>query len=317
MDYIYCPCCGQFKARSNFYSSNKTKSGINHVGCKSCLLESATTLIDKKTGERKDDKSKAIATLRKLDLPYLDDVYESQLNALADSVNEKLRGTAWATYITMIASLPQYRNLDFSASSFAVDDLENNTEENIKIVQKTIREAKKIFGSGYTDEELQYLGDELKDWKTRYECNTKAQEEVFENLALVKLLKKKALLEGKPTDKLDKQQQDWLDSGGLKPKQNSTDTLSDAQTFGTLIQKYEETRPLPEIDPELEDVDKIGLYITTFYTGHMSKMLGLKNRFSYIYEKFIKKYTVTKPQYDEDDDSEDIFDKVFGSIEED
>lgn len=46
--------------------------------------------------------------------------------------------------------------------------------------------------------------------------------------------------------------------------------------MGTLIQKYEETRPLPEIDPELADVDKIGTYIDAFYRGHASKMLGLK-----------------------------------------
>jgi hypothetical protein len=32
-------------------------------------------------------------------------------------------------------------------------------------------------------------------------------------------------------------------------------------------------------------------------------------------EKFIKKYTVDKPQYDEDADSETLFDQIFGSSE--
>ena len=45
-------------------------------------------------------------------------------------------------------------------------------------------------------------------------------------------------------------------------------------------------------------------------------MLGLKNAFSHIYEKVMKKYTVTRPQYDEDEDSEIIFEKVFGSSSE-
>ena len=92
--------------------------------------------------------------------------------------------------------------------------------------------------------------------------------------------------------------------------------MSNAQTLGTLIQKYEETRPLPEIDPELQDVDKIGLYIDAFYRGHACKMLGLKNRFSNIYERIMSKYTVKPPEYDEEDESETIFEKVFGTKDE-
>ena len=90
----------------------------------------------------------------------------------------------------------------------------------------------------------------------------------------------------------------------------------DLETVSTLIQKYEETRPLPDIDPELSDVDKIGLYIDAFYRGHASKMLGLKNRFSNIYEKVMSKYAVNPPSYDEESDSEILFDKIFGSQEE-
>ena len=47
----------------------------------------------------------------------------------------------------------------------------------------------------------------------------------------------------------------------------------------------------------------------------MSRMMGLKNAFSHTYEKFIKKYTVDKPQYDEDTDSEALFDQIFGTRE--
>lgn len=315
LDYIYCPICGQFKSAENsFYHSKKSISGYAHCGCKQCLLNEATDLVDKKTNERVDNRDKTIAVFRKLDLPFIEDVYRSQLNLIKEEGGSR-RGTAYSQLLTLVSSLPQYQNKSFKDSEFGISDLENNTEENKKIVQKTVKMAKKVFGGGYTDEEYNFLGEELNDWKSRYECNTKAQEEVFENLALIKLLKKRALLEGKPTKDLDKQQQDWLDAGNLKPKQNSTDAFSDAQTFGTLIQKYEETRPLPEIDPELEDIDKIGLYIDTFYRGHASKMLGLKNRFSNLYEKVMSKYTVTPPEYDGESDSEVLFEKIFGSVE--
>ena len=66
------------------------------------------------------------------------------------------------------------------------------------------------------------------------------------------------------------------------------------------------------IRDRFKDVDKIGLYIDVFFKGHLSKMMGLKNAFSNLYEKFMAKYTVTKPQYDEDSDSEALFDQIFG-----
>jgi len=50
-----------------------------------------------------------------------------------------------------------------------------------------------------------------------------------------------------------------------------------------------------------------------FFKGHLSKMMGLKNAFSSMYDKFMKKYTVKKPEYDEDTDSEELFDKIFGN----
>ena len=100
----------------------------------------------------------------------------------------------------------------------------------------------------------------------------------------------------------------------MQPKQNAGDTTADNQTFGTLIDKWENERPLPEIDEELKDVDKIGLYIDTFFKGHTCKMLDKKNAFSNLYSSMMKKFTVNKPEYESDEsyDSELVFDKMFG-----
>ena len=215
----------------------------------------------------------------------------------------------------MVRSLPQYKGTHWNDSEFAIDDEDNNMEENVRIVQKTLKAAKKRFGTDYNKEELMFLENEYQDWISRYDCSQKAQEETFQNLSILKLMKRNAIRKGMSTKDLDYSYQQWLDTGNLKPKQNTLDTFSDAQTMGTLIQKYEETRPLPEIDPELADVDKIGTYIDAFYRGHASKMLGLKNRFSNIYEKVMAKYAVKQPSYDEETDSEILFDKIFGSKE--
>lgn len=311
-DVILCPKCNKFKARSNFYQNKNYDAGFFPI-CKECLLQMAT---DKnKDGTYRDNKEKAKNTLRIMDLPFIESVYDNAINDVTNAVNEKNRGTAWQQWMVMLSSLPNWKGKTWKDSEFK-ENSEYDDEYEVKENQKTIKKAKKRFGLGaYTNEEYMFLENEYQDWTTRYECNTKAQEEIFERLSQKKLEIRKASMNGQPTKDLDKTYQELLNSGNILPKQVTLDTMADAQTLGTLIQKYEETRPLPEIDPELEDVDKIGIYIDTFFRGHASKMLGLKNRFSNLYEKVMSKYTVKPPEYDDETDTEAIFEKIFGSVD--
>ena len=99
---------------------------------------------------------------------------------------------------------------------------------------------------------------------------------------------------------------------GIKPNQNSGDSLVNQLSFDQMIEKWEEEKPIPEPEGVFKDIDKIGMLIDVFFRGHMAKMMGIKNAFSTIYEKFMSKYTVTKPQYDEGADGETLFNRIFG-----
>lgn len=189
-------------------------------------------------------------------------------------------------------------------------EFENNE---IQVESAVDDSTRRFFGKGFTDEDYQFLQEQYDDWTTRHECKTKAQEEIFKRICFKQLEILKATKVGNDTKDLDNTFQSLLDTAKLKPKQNTADTMSDAQTFGTLIDKYENTRPLPEIDEDLKDVDKIGLYLDVFFKGHLAKMMGLKNGLSNLYSKFIKKYTVEKPEYKNDEDSEALFDAIFGN----
>ena len=171
----------------------------------------------------------------------------------------------------------------------------------------------RFFGAGFSDEDYEYLKTEYDDWVARHECKTKAQEEIFKRICFKQLEILKATRRGEDTKNLDDTFQKLIDTAKLQPKQYSGDTTADNQTFGTLIDKWENTRPLPEIDEELKDVDKIGLYINIFFKGHLAKMMGLKNGLSSLYTKFMKKYTVEKPEYSDDENSEILFDTIFGN----
>lgn len=311
-DLIRCSKCGEFLSRRSFYQNKNNATGVFHE-CKKCILKDATD-YDKKTDTYIDNKEKTKHMLMLMNLPFDEKFYDSLIENINNDVAERQYGTAWSKYITAVSSLPQYKGLSWKDSEFVMGS-EYDDEAEIRENKNTIKKAKKRFGFGYTNEEYMWLEHEYQDWVSRYECNTKAQESIFERLCCKKLEIRKATMNGQPTKDLDRTYQDLLNSGNILPKQVTLDTMTDAQTLGTLIQKYEETRPLPEIDPELEDVDKIGLYIDAFFRGHASKMLGLKNRFSNIYEKVMSKYTVKPPEYDNEEDTEVIFEKIFGSVD--
>ena len=304
--YVYCHHCNEFIARESFYVDNRNASGVFHI-CKKCVLE-IVEQRKKKTDKPNETKDSVKRMLQMMDLPYIDELYESCCKTVADEVNESNRKSPFIMMLTCLKSLPQYQGKTWEDSD--VDVEEDGTSRKIK--QSTIRR----FGQGFSNDDYIFLQEQYDDWITRYECKTKAQEELFERLCFKKLEIFKATKAGKSTKDLDETYQKIMQTANITPKQNSLDTLSEGQTLGKLIEKWETERPIPEIDPELRDVDKIGQYIDVFFKGHMAKLLNLKNPLQHIYENFIRKFTVTKPEYDEDSDSEELFDKIFGRTDE-
>lgn len=308
-DVVLCPKCNTFKARSNFYQNKDYDSEFFPI-CKDCLIKMSTD-FDKKTNTYKDNKEKAKHTLMLMDRPFIEEVYDNAISDITNATNEKNRSTAWVQYITMINSLPNWRGLRFKDSEYK-DKSEYDDEYEIKENQKTIKKAKKRFGPGYSNEDYMWLENEYQDWVTRYECETKSQEIIFQRIAFKTWEIMKATRNGQPTKDLDASLQSLLSSGDLLPRQDKNNSASDSLTFGQLIDKWENEQSIPEPTDEFKDVDRIGLLIDVFFKGHLAKMMGLKNAFSRTYENFMKKYTVNKPEYDEDTDSEILFDQIFG-----
>ncbi len=312
-EILLCPKCNEFKKNTFFYTDRSYGSQRFPI-CKQCLqlMSEQRDDIRKPVNETKESFQKV---LRFMDKPYFDRLYEQIFkrkveNKPNDEVGEL---SILPNYMTVINSFPQYSGKTWADSDFGnIVSIDEDDVEETKIVKSTVIDGKKHFGSGFTEEELMFLETEYRDWISRYECNTKAQEKVFRGLCMNELQRMNAIRKGQPTKDLDKAYQDWLDTGNLKPKQNSMDTMSEAQTFGTLIQKFETERPLPEMDEEFKDIDKIGLYDEVFIRGHMAKALGIKNRFSHIYENFMRQFTAVKPENEDEEDSEVLFDQIFG-----
>lgn len=305
---LKCPVCNEFVSTSEgFYSDKRYATGY-FPKCKKCVRVQVEQRV-KANQEPNETIESVQRMLQEMDLPYIDELYKTQCKVVADASNEKNRHSAFVAYLVPIKSLPQYVNKTWKDSEFADDD--TNPEYEQKEVKKVIKAGRKRFGN-YPNDELMYLENEYQDWTTRYPCESKAQEILVKRICFTELAIEKTQKSGKDTKELDKTLQELMSSLNVKPSQKNSNSLTDSMTFGQLIDKWEQEKPIPEPEDEFKDIDKIGLYIDVFFKGHLSKMMGLKNAFSSLYERYIAKYTVKKPEYDEDTDSEILFDKIFG-----
>ena len=316
-EILFCPKCGEWKDAEGYFYRDANYEANRFPVCKQCLLKMVEKRVDGKSYESVETVK---PVLQFMDRPYIESYYESCVKSVVEGLGKYQKNSPFLAYMTGIQSLPHYKGKTWKDSVYDMsggEDINSDSDPDSGINENSrlIKAARKRFGYDYDLPDLQFLETQYEDWVSRYECQTKAQEEIFERLAFKKWEINKATKAGDSTTQLDKTYQDLLNTANITPKQAGMDAFADAQTLGTLIQKWEEEKPLPEIDPELRDVDKIGLYIDAFFRGHTSKMLGIKNKFSYLYEKVMSKYTVKPPEYEDEEASEAVFNKIFGSVE--
>lgn len=308
---FYCSACQKHykKQDSNFCKSQSPifegNNGFVHI-CKHCTDKYFSQLVDLFSG----NEEKAMDRMCQLfDWYYSDKIFAATRKISAD----RSRVCAYPAK----ANLPQY---DAKGKTYintikdretktidTFDDLEEakNSGE-IKVSKKTIA----FFGLGFAPEQYVFLQEQYSDWTARHECKTKTQEEIFKNLCIAQLnIQIAQQTNGKVKEAMDTFQ-NLLGTANLKPCQTNDNTIADQNTFGTLIKKWENEKPISEPDPEWKDVDGIAKYISIYFLGHLCKMMNIKNSYARMYEEEMAKYKVDKPEYEGDDEA--LFDSVFG-----
>lgn len=310
-DVLRCPICGKFRHEKYGFYMDKRFFMNRFPICKHCLLAMVQQQTNKamKPNETKESVQRV---LRMMDIAYIDSFYNKCVKSTLDNTGENSKNSPFLVYITSMKALPQYQNKHWEDSEFPEDDTVIEDDQKNRKVRKEIR---RLFGSGFTESDYLFLQDQYDDWKSRTQIDTKSQETYMIRICCKLLDIWKAEKAGKDTEKLDKSLNELMNAANLQPKQNVNNASTDNLTFGQLIEKWENEKPISEPAPEFKDVDGIGKYLRVFFAGHLAKALGLKNAYSTEYDEAIKQYTVTKPQATEESNSEEIYNKLFGSNE--
>lgn len=286
-----CSMCGEIKIvnTSNFYKSYsilyKSMPDQRMSICKNCVFDLYNNFVIKF-----EDKKRAVyETCKLLDIYYCDDIYNAAVKQAKKQKSEVL-----GIYMTKVLSLQQYRNKIFLDS-----DSYDKEEELKRITCDVERDAISFWGEGLSIGDYKYLENEYKNLTTRFESDSYSQEMLFQEIAFQRLDIKKKRAMGQSVDKELKTLQDLLGSSGIKPIQESANMASDQSSFGTLIKKYENEKPIPEPLESWTTHDWIRKYVVVWFLGNLCNMLGKANPFKEEWEEEMDKYTVRNEEESE------------------
>lgn len=299
---LLCTCCGKSQPISKFYiSSSYLYKALGYIPvCKDCIGE----IYERYKNKYKDDRLTIYNFCRLLDLPYS----ESSLEG-AKQHSEK---TGWKLYQSYLKQINSFGDINNVGTCFEEGEMlqlneiseDNNEEEYIFTDDFEVTpEMKTFWGKGYSDEEYRKLEQLYMELVNNYECDSPVQVMLFKNIAKTQLQADKELEAGNVAtyDKLMKTLSTILTDSNIKPVQETGANATEQATFGTLIKKWENEKPIPDPLPEWKKADVLR-YVKIWFLGHLSRMLNLDNPFKEEYEEELKKYTIESPFDDEEGD---------------
>lgn len=322
-----CRMCGSAYGKLNgyFYKSYaQLHKGTGYLPiCKSCVDK----LFGEYLKEFNDQKLACKEMCRKLDIYWGEDVYE--------------QATKQSGYRTLFGAYISKTNVYKLAGKCYDDSLKENglwgrdefgitndtntawaagTEKTAQEIDDEIEvspEIKTMWGSGYTNAMYNDLEERRQYWmeslaKDGVDVSDTGIQGLLRQIVSTELEINHGRAAGVDVDKKVNTLNTLLGSAMIKPsqKKGSDDTSIDTTPLGVWIWKFENKRPLPEIDEELKDANHIARYITIWLKGHLAKMVGLKNSYSEMYENEINRLRVERPEY-EDEDDESLLTDVF------
>lgn len=279
--------------------------------CKDCVMEIFMGYL----AVCKDNRLATKQVCRKLDLFWSDSLYDSVegVSTVEELIFKYLNKLNQATYAgksyddTMLIDGTMWGAA--AAQSSAVSEVDPDD-----IDQSVIDE----WGPGYTPDMYAMLERRREYWIKELpdgvvlDVGTKA---LIRQICSLELDINRDRAEGKQVDKPVNTLNSLLNNTLLKPAQKKEERNSDLEStpLGVWLDRYEFKRPLPEVDEDLKDVDGIVKYILAWVYGHLAKMFKVKNANLKLYEEEVEKYRVERPEFDEEDDDDAMFDILSGT----
>ena len=281
--------------------------------CKECI----NSMFNRYLSQSGDEKLAVRQMCRKLDLYWNESIYNAVKlkNTSRTIMTSYITKTNTTTYAgkcyddTLIDEGTLWNN--GTITNEQIDQAEPKTDdlEEIDISEDIIS----FWGPGYTPD--MYL--DLEQRKAYWMSNFPKDAEI--DIGTQALIRQACNLEidinrdravGKSIEKSVNALNAVIGSMGLKPAQKKSDDLDNIinnTPLGVWAEKFEYYQPIPEIDDDLKDVNRLQKYIFT-WMGHLCKMLNKKAGFTKLYDEMIEKLRIERPESEDEDDEELLMD---------
>lgn len=312
-----CSKCGKsYGRRKGYFPVNYglLYKGVGYVSvCKDCI----DAMYNGYLSQCNNAKDAVRQMCRKLDLYWSDKVYEvverkNTTSTMMTSYIAKINTVSYSgkSYDDTLAEEGTLWNWGVQATvqEIPVYSNEDTTQEEPEISDDVIA----FWGTGYTPEMYESLEQRRSYWMSRfpedYELDI-GTEAIIRQICSLELDINRDRAAGRAVDKSVNALNTLLGSASLKPAQKKGD--ADASIYntpmGVWVDRFEYKRPIPD-DATEDEKNYFKKYILAWFGGHLSKMFGIKNANTKLYDEEIAKYRVYRPEFDDDSDDDMMYD---------
>lgn len=328
-DRVICSKCGQaFGKRTGHFQASYAAlhKGVRFLPiCKDCV----DSLFSGYLSTCKNPELAVRQMCRKLDLYWNKKIYD----AVEKKNSQRTIITAYITRVNTtnfagkcyddtlleegtLWSIDTAQKSNVNPSPVSMPDLQEGDKSNIEISETTIN----AWGTGYSPEMYLELDKRYSYWLSEMNLEDDSSLDIgtkmlIRQICSLELDINRDRADGKPVDKSVTVLNNLLGSLNWKPvqkKQDDADNALASTPLGVWLYRYENERPLPEIEDNLKE-NRIRKYVFT-WMGHLCKMLGAKNAFSKLYEDEVARLRVEAPEYDEGESDEAFMNELFDNV---
>ena len=316
--FICCRCGTAFSRQKGYFpvSHSPMYRGTGYLPmCNDCVEDVYEQYRDSLTNDREAMRRICM----KLDLYWNDSIYDmvERTAGVQSRVRNYIGKTNLVKYIDKTFDDTLFeeatKNTSKHSDSFEFNEQmvadSSELEEDISSIEQSVID---FWGVGYTPSFYSELERRYRDWTGNSPVSEPSERSLYRQICILETTIARDSAQGKAIDKNVNALNTLLGSMNLKPTQRKEDTDADLERMplGVGIQKWEYSRPLPETPKEKKDVRNTIRNITTWYLGHVCKMVGLRNSYCKMYDDAMNNLRVNHPEYDEEDDDtllSDIF----------
>lgn len=245
---------GNHTVEGDFYKAYSIfeKNGRQHI-CKDCIKE----FVYDEDGNIDMENFKVI--LRKLDLPFIREVFETSVEDKNDTVGM------------------YFKNIAFNYKTYTWDDSDDDMDKYIDEETHKLTDAELLVKWGkFPLEDLKWLENKYEEWYINTDCSLFSTRELIKLICTKQLEIQRMKEQNLDTDKKEKALLELLNNGNLTPRTMTlTNQDESQQAFGVWLRDIEKNKPAEYFqDKELyKDYDGILDYINRFIFRPMKNLI--------------------------------------------